>query len=71
MLKKKNTEAKIKFKPIINDCIMKTDEEFINKNSIEYQAFIDKINVKKNKENIYGKNKNENIQMVQKNHFQE
>ena len=32
---------------------MKTDEDFINKNSIEYQAFIDKINVKKNKENIY------------------
>lgn len=60
MLKKKNTETKIKFKPIINDCIMKTDEEFINKNSIEYQAFIDKINVIKNKENIYGKNQKKN-----------
>ena len=53
ILEKKKTETKIKFKPSINDCIMKTDEDFINKNSIEYQAFIDKINVKKNKENIY------------------
>jgi hypothetical protein len=64
LLEKKKTETNIKFKPAINDCIMKTDEDFINKNSIEYQAFIDKINFKKNKENIfnvYGKNQRNNI----------
>ena len=64
MQKKKNTEIKRKVKPSINDSIMKTDESFINKNSIEYQAFIDKIKLKKNKENIYGKNndrKNNNL----------
>jgi len=62
ILKKKNTELKRKVKPMINDCIMKTDESFINKNSIEYQAFIDKVNIMKNKENIYGKNeRNSNL----------
>ena len=60
LLKKKNTETKINFKPLINDCIMKTDESFINKNSIEYQAFIEKLNLIKNKENIYGQNQKNN-----------
>ena len=56
ILMKKKTEVKRKVKPTINDSIMKTDESFINKNSIEYQAFIDKVKLMKNKENIYGKN---------------
>lgn len=54
MMRLKKSEQKIQFKPSINDCIMKTDEDFINKNSIEYQAFMDKNNIKKIKENIYG-----------------
>ena len=62
ILMKKNTEVKRKVKPSINDSIMKTDESFINKNSIEYQAFIDKVKLMKNKENIYGKNeRNSNL----------
>ena len=64
LLKSKNIETKKNFKPMINDCIMKTDESFINKNSIEYQAFIEKVKIIKNKENIYGKNQRNNLIFV-------
>ena len=40
---------------------MKTDESFINKNSIEYQAFIEKLNLKQIKENLYAKNQRNNF----------
>ena len=61
ILKSKKLETKKIFKPLINDCIMKTDESFINKNSIEYQAFIEKVKIIKSKENIYTKNQRNNL----------
>ena len=60
LLKTKKIETNAKFTPSINDCIMKTDESFINKNSIEYQAFIEKLNLKQIKDNLYGKNHKNN-----------
>ena len=61
ILKTKKIETNAKFTPSINDCIMKTDESFINKNSIEYQAFIEKLNLKQIKENLYAKNQRNNF----------
>ena len=49
---------------MIKYCIMKIDDSFINKNSIEYQAFIEKVKIIKNKENIYGKNQRNNLIFV-------
>ena len=40
------------FSPILNDTIMETDISFIGKNMIEYESFLYKYNLKKNKNSL-------------------